>query len=82
MAFMGTAPFGSFMAGILAKKIGVQHTILIGGITCILGALIFARKLSEIRKTIHPVYARLGYIPEEISSGIQAATEMTVPPKE
>jgi MFS family permease len=82
MAFMGTAPFGSFMAGTLAKTIGVQHTILMGGITCILGALIFARKLPEIRKIIHPVYVRLGYIPEEISSGIQAATEMTATPKE
>ncbi len=82
MAFMGTAPFGSFMAGTLAKTIGVQYTILMGGITCILGALIFARKLPEIRKAIHPVYVKLGYIPKEISSGIQSATEITVPPEE
>jgi MFS family permease len=82
MAFMGTAPFGSFMAGSLAKSIGVQHTILFGGISCIAGALIFARKLPEIRKAIHPVYVRLGFIPAEISTGIQAATELTVPPEE
>jgi len=64
MAFMGTAPFGSFMAGTLAKTIGVQHTILMGGISCILGAVIFARKLPEIKKAIHPFYVKLGYIPE------------------
>ena len=69
------------MAGTLAKTIGVQNTIMMGGITCILGALIFARKLPEIRKAIHPVYVKLGYVPEEISSGIQSATEMSVPPE-
>ena len=66
MAFMGTAPFGSFMAGTLAKTIGVQHTILMGGISCILGAVIFARKLPEIKKAIHPFYVKLGYIPESV----------------
>jgi MFS family permease len=82
MAFMGTAPFGSLMAGSLAKSIGVQNTVLIGGITCILGALLFARKLPVIRKAIHPIYVRLGFIPAEISAGIQAATEPTVAPEE
>ena len=68
MAFMGTAPFGSFLAGTLAKMIGVQHTILMGGLTCILGALVFARKLPEIRKAIHPFYVRLGYIQDAPSN--------------
>lgn len=53
MAFMGTAPFGSLMAGGLAKIIGAPYTLLIGGISCILGALVFTRKLPEIAKTIH-----------------------------
>jgi len=53
MAFMGTAPFGSLMAGGLAKIIGAPYTLLIGGISCILGALFFTRKLPEIAKTIH-----------------------------
>jgi MFS family permease len=56
MAFMGTAPFGSFIAGVLANKIGAPATILIAGITCISGALIFARKLPELRKAIRPIY--------------------------
>jgi len=82
MAFMGTAPFGSLMAGILADKIGVPHTILIGGLTCIAGALIFIRKLPELTKAVHPVYVRLGFIPAEISSGIQEASEYSAMPKE
>jgi len=45
MAFMGTAPFGSLLAGALAKTIGVSYTILAGGIFCVIGALLFAYKL-------------------------------------
>lgn len=82
MAFMGTAPFGSILAGGLANIIGASNTILIGGISCILGALVFARKLPEIKKEIRPIYIKLGYIPTEVSSGIQTATELTVPPEE
>ena len=50
MAIMGTAPFGSLLAGSSAKLIGAPNTILIGGISCIFGALIFATKLPEITK--------------------------------
>jgi MFS family permease len=52
MAFMGTAPFGSLLAGSLAKIIGVPSTILVGGMSCILGALFFTRKLPEITKAL------------------------------
>jgi len=53
MAFMGTAPFGSLLAGSVAKIIGIPNTILIGGISCILGALFFIRKLPVITKAIN-----------------------------
>jgi len=82
MAFMGTAPFGSLLAGWLANIIGTPNTILVGGIFCILGALIFTRKLPELRKLIRPIYVRLGFIVPEVSSGIQSATELTIPPEE
>jgi len=82
MAFMGTAPFGSLLAGWLANIIGTPNTILFGGISCILGALIFTRKLPELRKLIRPIYVRLGFIVPEVSSGIQTATELTIPPEE
>jgi len=45
MAIMGTAPFGSLMAGWLAKAIGTPVTILAGGIATIIGALFFLRRL-------------------------------------
>jgi MFS family permease len=74
MAIMGTAPFGSLMAGGLAKIIGTPWTIFVGGFASILGALFFLRKLPELRKVVRPVYVKLGIIPE-VAEGIQTASE-------
>ncbi len=81
MAFLGTAPFGSLLGGGLASRIGAPNTLIIGGISCVLGAFIFARKLPELKKMIRPIYVKFGIIPE-VASGIQAAAELTIPPKE
>lgn len=62
MAFMGTAPFGSLLAGMLASKIGVANTIMIGGASCILGAIVFAKELPKLKKMIRPIYIRLGIL--------------------
>ena len=81
MAFMGTAPFGSLLAGALASKVGAPNTLLIGGTACILGALLFFRKLPEIQKNIRPIYIRLGIVPV-IATGIEVTSELTNPPSE
>jgi MFS family permease len=78
MAFMGTAPFGSIIAGSAASIIGVPNTLIIGGILCVIGAILFARRLTDIRKLVRPIYVRLGII-SEVASGIQSATEFTLP---
>lgn len=77
IAIMGTAPFGSLLAGSLAKVTGTPHTILIGGICCIAGAFLFYKKLPELKKIAHPVYVKMGLIPE-IVTGIQTASEPVV----
>ncbi len=64
MAFFGMIPFGSLLAGSLANKIGAPATIMISGITCILGALIFAIKLPTIRALIRPIYVKKGILLE------------------
>ncbi|MFA5971093.1 MAG: MFS transporter [Lentimicrobiaceae bacterium] len=74
MALMGTAPFGSLLAGSLASIIGAPNTLIIGGISCVLGAIAFARKLPELKKIVHPIYSKMGIIPE-VSSGIQTSRE-------
>ena len=74
MAIMGTAPFGSLIAGFLAKTIGTPEAIMVGGISCVIGALFFLRKLPELKNIIRPVYIKMGIIPE-VATGIQAASE-------
>jgi MFS family permease len=56
MAFMGMVPFGSLLAGSFASKIGAPGTIIISGAACILGSILFARKLPLLRELVRPIY--------------------------
>jgi MFS family permease len=67
MAFMGMVPFGSIMGGTMASHIGAPNTILIGGVACILGAMLFARKLPTLRKIARPVYIQKGILSRDPS---------------
>ncbi|NWG04900.1 MAG: MFS transporter [Syntrophaceae bacterium] len=66
MAFMGMVPFGSLLAGSLADNIGAPNTVMLGGITCILGSVIFAKKLPKLREMARPIYIEKGIITEEL----------------
>ncbi|MGQ0815679.1 MAG: MFS transporter [Gemmatimonadota bacterium] len=81
MAYIGVAPFGSLFAGALADRIGVSLTIALGGVICMGGAALFARRIPIFRELVRPIYRQLGIIPE-VASGIQAATQLTTPPEE
>jgi len=81
MAFMGMTPFGSLLAGSLAGQIGAPYTLLITGSFCVFGAILFARQLPQIRKLIRPIYTRMGIIPE-VNTGIQSASQLTIPPED
>jgi len=78
MAFLGTAPLGSLLAGSLASRIGAVHTVQLFGAVCLAGSLLFARRLPALRKVVRPIYERIGILPE-VTSGIPSATEWTVP---
>lgn len=62
MAFGGTTPFGCLLAGFIATKIGVQQTVLIGGLICIAGSLLFMRKLPHMKEAVTPVYTKMGIV--------------------
>ena len=66
MAFMGTAPFGSLIAGGLAKIIGTPTTLAISGISCVFGAVYYFSKLPKLQKAIRPVFEKLGIWDESI----------------
>jgi MFS family permease len=48
IAFLGLTPFGSLIVGSLASKIGVQHTLLATGTTCLIAVVVFY--LNFVRK--------------------------------
>ena len=80
MAFMGTAPFGSLLAGTVAERIGAPHTLLFGGIGCVLGALWFATSLPSLRRDVRPIYVKIGILPE-MAEGIHQTSELSIPPE-
>jgi MFS family permease len=63
MAFVGSAPFGSLLAGMLAHKIGAPHTVMITGGFCMLGAVWFTFALPKVNAAMRPVYEAKGLIP-------------------
>ncbi len=50
MMFMGLAPFGALLAGMLAGYIGAAETVALGGAVCIVGAVVFGYKLSGLEQ--------------------------------
>jgi len=81
LAFIGTAPFGHLMVGTAAHHFGPKLTLMVCGIVCVLGSLIFTRKIPALKKKMHPVYVKMGIIPE-VASGIQTVTNLTSPPED
>ena len=81
MCFLGTAPFGSLLAGSLSARIGAPHTVLASGLCCAVAAVWFSRELPSIRAVVRPIYERMGILPE-MASGLQSAAQLMTPPED
>ena len=62
MAFLGTAPIGSLIAGVAADRLGAPTTILLGGVTCVLAGVWFALALPSLRALVRPIYIERGIL--------------------
>jgi len=62
MAFLGTAPIGSLIAGVAADRIGPQRTIMFGGLSCIVAGVWFALSLPRLRELVRPIYVERGIL--------------------
>ena len=49
MMFMGMAPFGALLAGLLAGRLGAPAAVAAGGVACIAGAIAFAIEVAGLR---------------------------------
>ena len=63
-AIIGMAPIGNLFAGALASWIGAPNTLILSGLSCIIGSLLFIMKLPHIRKKVRPIYVKMGIISE------------------
>ena len=75
MAFFGTVPLGSLLAGAVAERIGAPDTILLGGVGCVVGAVFFMRALPELRSLARPIYVRRGLVPAPAESAADAGAD-------
>jgi len=80
VAFVGMAPVGSLLAGALASVIGAPWTLFVGGVACMVGAGVFARRLPQLREKARPIYVKKEILPE-VATGIESATDVPVPRK-
>ena len=62
MAFLGTAPIGSLIAGFAAERIGAPATIAVGGAACCGGGLWFWLALPQLRELVRPIYVERGIL--------------------
>jgi MFS family permease len=73
MAFQGMLPFGSLLAGGLGARIGAPPTLVLGGICCLIGLGLFARKVPALRDMVRPIYLKWGLAANETSAGPEVA---------
>ncbi len=67
VAFLGTAPIGSLLAGALAARAGTPVTILAGAVGCLLAGLWFASQRKGLSAYVRPIYVEQGIL--EVQAG-------------
>ena len=75
MAFFGAAPFGSLLAGTLARRIGAPHTVIVTGAFCLAGSLWFAFEPPKIGAIMRPIYAEMGLLPARDAGALSGDRE-------
>ena len=84
MMFMGMAPLGALFAGALADRIGAPVTVVLGGVLCLAGGLVFGARLPKIRREARALIVAQGLAggepPQELVGGGIALPRETPPP--
>ena len=63
IAFVGMAPFGSLLAGSMARAIGAPWTVVVNGSVVLVGAVWFLSQMSTLRGAMRSIYRDLGILP-------------------
>jgi MFS family permease len=75
VAFLGMAPFGNLLAGLIATHYGggiegASQTVMIAGVIVLVAIAFFAAMLPFIRKLVRPIYVQKGII-REVATGLE-----------
>ncbi|MFP4481757.1 MAG: MFS transporter [Thermovirgaceae bacterium] len=65
MSLVGIGPIGSLAAGYLARLFGAQATLFCGGLACLFGGILFARRLPFLRSEARKMPAYMAILAEE-----------------
>ncbi len=63
VAFLGMSPFGSLLAGALTHRFGVESTLKMASVCCLLASLWFSTQLPALRQQARPRLEKLGILP-------------------
>ncbi len=73
MMFMGMAPLGALFAGAVADRLGAPLAVAIGGVGCLAGSAVFARRLPAIRQEARQLIIAQGMAGGEPAAGMTAS---------
>jgi MFS family permease len=62
MAFTGTMPFGSLLAGWLAERLGIGVVLAGVGLMALIASIVFSRSLPRLRDVVRPIYVEKGIL--------------------
>ena len=65
VAFLGMSPFGSLLAGALTHRFGIETTLKMASVCCLLAALWFSTQLPTLRQQARPRLEKLGILPSQ-----------------
>ncbi len=81
MAFMGTVPLGSLLAGAISTHFGFQNMLFACAAYCMFVVIVFARQIPRLKRETRPIYLERGLIKaadilqNEIERGVMQAEE-------
>lgn len=65
MAFMGTVPLGSLVAGAISTHFGFQAMLLVCAVYCVMIAIVFAGQMPRLRQQSRSIYIERGLLKPE-----------------
>jgi MFS family permease len=74
MIFMGMAPLGALLGGMLAEHIGPSLTVASGGAGCVIAGLLFARVLPDLRPAARELILQSNAAVQDFTAAVGATS--------